>query len=93
MIFDVIFALRPLFCDIFELMFTTTKQRGLKSMKFSSARAGAMQSSSVFKNECTKVGLSKKTNLPSFLLYREILASFQSFQGLYVKIRPDFGNI
>ena len=22
-----------------------------------------------------------------------MLASFQSFQGLYVKIRPDFGNI
>ena len=70
MIFDVIFALRPLFCDIFELMFTTTKQRGLKSMKFSSARAGAMQSSSVFKNECTEIsikGWPQSKNKPTFI--------------------------
>ena len=35
----------------------------------------------------------KKQAYLHFWLYREILASFQSFQGLYFKIRPDFGNI
>ena len=34
----------------------------------------------------------KKQTYLQFWLYREILASFQSFQGLYFKIRPDFGN-
>ena len=35
----------------------------------------------------------KKQTYLHFWLYREILASFQSFQGLYFKIRQDFGNI
>ena len=43
-------------------------------------------------NEKIPATVKKQTCL-HFWLYREILASFQSFQGLYFKTRQDFGNI
>ena len=84
-------------------MFTTTKanRKSFESVTPFAEITSKIKCTAVLgvESECTeskfraKVGHSQKTNLPSFLLYREIYASFQSFQGLYVKTRPDFGNI